>query len=66
MPALFEGIPWSTDQVLASSQEIAVREGWAVKMLPTCYDIDEVHDLARLVADPRCPPSLLDLLSGAL
>jgi rSAM/selenodomain-associated transferase 1 len=66
MPDLFNDIDWSTERVLQQSLARADRQGWAVKLLPTCYDIDEVSDLPRLAADPRCPPPLLELLSGVL
>lgn len=59
---VLEGIPWSTPQVLERSLIRAAALGLAHTLLPTCYDIDLPSDLARLRADPRCPPSLLPLL----
>jgi uncharacterized protein len=57
-PALFESIPWSTPAVHATTLARARDAGLAVGLLPGTYDIDEPADLARLAADPRCPPSL--------
>jgi uncharacterized protein len=57
-PALFDAIPWSTPDVHTATLARARRAGLSVGLLPQCYDIDEPADLARLAADPRCPPSL--------
>jgi rSAM/selenodomain-associated transferase 1 len=57
-PALFHAIPWSTPAVHTTTLARARDAGLAVGLLPRWYDIDEPADLARLAADPRCPPSL--------
>ena len=57
-PELFQGVPWSTDGVLAATMQAAGRLGLKVETLPTCYDIDTPADLDRLRRDPACPPSL--------
>jgi rSAM/selenodomain-associated transferase 1 len=47
-PALFEGIPWSTDRVLARTQEAARRLGLRVHVLAGRFDVDTAEDLRRL------------------
>ncbi len=60
--AIFRDVPWSSPETLAVSRLRARDADLAVSALPTCYDIDEPPMLARLAADPRCPPALLALL----
>lgn len=50
-PALFEGIPWSTDAVFAMTLERVRCRGLSVHILPTWYDVDTEADLQRLFAD---------------
>lgn len=45
MPALFQGIPWSTDRVLAESLGVARARGHEPALLPTLPDVDEPADL---------------------
>ena len=59
--AVFTDVPWSTEQTLAVSLERARAAGLTPAMLPVCFDVDEAHDLQRLLEDPRCPPALHDL-----
>ncbi len=47
-PQLFEGIPWSTDVVLAKTLERARARRLSVHLLPTWFDIDTEADLSRL------------------
>ncbi len=47
---LFEGIPWSTGEVLAQSLERCRRLGLEVAMLPPGHDVDVGDDLRRLAA----------------
>jgi uncharacterized protein len=47
-PHLFEGIPWSTDVVLARTLEQARARSLSVHLLPTWFDVDTEADLARL------------------
>jgi rSAM/selenodomain-associated transferase 1 len=47
---LFEGMAWSTSQVLAETIRRADRKGLRVACLPPWYDIDTADDLARLEA----------------
>ena len=49
-PALFEGIPWSTDAVLALTLEKARRQELSVHLLPPWFDVDTEADLRRLRA----------------
>src|SRR5215469_5434939 len=49
-PALFEGIPWSTDAVLALTLEKARRQDLSVHLLPPWFDVDTEADLRRLRA----------------
>lgn len=50
-PALFEGIPWSTDAVFAMTLERARARGLSVHVLPQWFDVDTEADLQRLHAD---------------
>lgn len=59
---LFRGIPWSRPDTLERSLARARACDLGVSLLPTCYDIDEPPMLARLAADPRCPPAIRPLL----
>ena len=55
-PGLFEGIPWSTGEVLQRSLERASSLGLKTELLPPWWDIDTFADLeacfARLQEDP--------------
>jgi len=51
--ALFEGIPWSTDAVLAATLERARRLGLRVSLLPAWFDVDTEGDLRRLHTEMR-------------
>ncbi|MBA5869523.1 MAG: DUF2064 domain-containing protein [Nitrospira sp. CR2.1] len=50
-PQLFEGIPWSTDQVSALTQQKAKASGLNLALLPVWRDVDTVDDLQRLIED---------------
>ncbi|HUG37968.1 MAG TPA: TIGR04282 family arsenosugar biosynthesis glycosyltransferase [Candidatus Limnocylindrales bacterium] len=56
-PALFDGIPWSTAQVLALTLDRARGLGLRVHLLPPWYDVDTAADLARLMADLAATPA---------
>jgi uncharacterized protein len=49
-PALFEGIPWSTDAVFAMTLDKARARGLSVHVLPRWFDVDTEADLGRLRA----------------
>jgi uncharacterized protein len=53
IPALFENIAWSTDQVLSQTLAIANRLNLSIHLLPELPDIDRPEDLKFL------PPHLL-------
>ncbi|HEY3570165.1 MAG TPA: TIGR04282 family arsenosugar biosynthesis glycosyltransferase [Thermoanaerobaculia bacterium] len=61
VPRLFEGIAWSTDQVLAATLDRCRELGLAVELLPEASDVDTPEDLRRLAArmaeegDLGCP-----------
>ena len=48
-PELFQGIPWSTDQVLSQTQVKAATLGLKTALLPTWRDVDRVEDLLALI-----------------
>ena len=50
-PQLFEDIPWSTPDVLASTLRRAEAIGLPVTLLPMWYDVDEPQDFLRLQAE---------------
>jgi rSAM/selenodomain-associated transferase 1 len=52
-PALFDGIPWSTDAVLATTLERARSLGARVAVLPAWFDVDTEGDLRRLHTEMR-------------
>ena len=60
-PRLFEGIAWSTGQVLAATLDRCRELGLAVELLPQASDVDTPEDLHRLAArmaaggDLGCP-----------
>lgn len=48
-PALFQNVPWSTDQVLAVTRERAAGMGVSIGLLPQWRDTDTVDDLHALI-----------------
>jgi uncharacterized protein len=50
-PALFDGIPWSTDRVLDLTLDKAREQGLRTHLLPTWFDVDTEPDLRRLAAE---------------
>lgn len=48
---LFEGIPWSTPEVLAATEAQGRRLGLDLRRLPAWYDVDEPAELDRLRRD---------------
>jgi rSAM/selenodomain-associated transferase 1 len=49
---LFEGIPWSTDRVLAVTKERAQSEGLVVRQLRCLADVDTPEDYRRFLDQP--------------
>jgi rSAM/selenodomain-associated transferase 1 len=58
-PALFKDIAWSTDQVLAQTQERAVKSGLRTVLLPEGFDVDTWSDLEDLQQHLQNAPSNL-------
>jgi uncharacterized protein len=56
-PALFEGIHWSTAEVLAQTVAYAARLGLRTALTPEWYDIDTAQDLRRLAAELETLPA---------
>jgi uncharacterized protein len=54
--AIFEGIEWSTDRVLAQTLERAGRLGLKTSLTPGWYDVDTPDDLLRLQQDLKTLP----------
>jgi uncharacterized protein len=48
---LFEDIAWSTSAVLDQTRERAASLGLDTVLLPTWYDVDDLHSLRRLVVE---------------
>jgi rSAM/selenodomain-associated transferase 1 len=57
-PALFRGIPWSTADVLAATQERARVAGLRVQLLRELSDIDTVEDWRRFAGRPTGEPAV--------
>jgi rSAM/selenodomain-associated transferase 1 len=49
LPALFHGVPWSTDRVLAITREKAIGLGLTISLLPEWRDVDTIEDLRVLI-----------------
>lgn len=49
-PALFNGIAWGSDGVLAATRARAEEHGIRLAELPTCWDLDRSEDLDRALA----------------
>lgn len=73
LPALFQGIPWSTDRVLTMTREKAVDMGLRVALLPEWRDVDTIEDLRVLIdasildaGKPKQEQSFSNRTAGAL
>jgi hypothetical protein len=51
VPALFENMPWSTDQVYALTERKIQALGLSLAVLPKLRDLDTVADLDQFVRD---------------
>jgi uncharacterized protein len=49
VPELLAGIPWSTERVLAMTQEKAMALGLTTALLPPWRDVDTIEDLLALI-----------------
>ena len=47
---LFEGIAWSSAEVMAQTRTRIARLGWRLRELRSLWDVDRPDDLARLAA----------------
>jgi rSAM/selenodomain-associated transferase 1 len=56
-PELFQGIAWSTEQVIPQTLAICRQQGLTVHLLPEWYDVDVAADLERLSHDLARDPS---------
>jgi hypothetical protein len=73
LPALFEGVQWSTSRTAAQVTARACAAGLAVRDVGGWYDVDEVADLDRLAADlardpgraPRTAAAIAGLMPAA-
>jgi len=71
-PALFAGVPWSTDRVLDATLARAHARGLRVRLLPRWFDVDTAEDLRRLIDDvavsggPRRTAALVPVLAARL
>ena len=53
VPDCFEGIPWSTDEVMRATRRRLEANGTRFRELLRAWDVDTPEDLARLRADVR-------------
>lgn len=53
LPALFQGIPWSTASVFSETTAKAQALGLRVQTLSLGYDVDRLEDLQRLLATEK-------------
>jgi uncharacterized protein len=58
VPAVFEGISWSTPVVLAQTRERCRQLSLECEELPWGYDVDNARDLIRFSADLSLSPTL--------
>jgi uncharacterized protein len=62
--AIFEGIPWSTPDVVVETRRRAAARRWSVAEAPAWYDLDEPADLTRAAADADSCPALKALIAS--
>jgi rSAM/selenodomain-associated transferase 1 len=66
VPAVFEGVPWSTSRVLAETLQRARQANLRVHRLPPWYDVDTPEDLrllrTHLAADRSAAPRTAEWL----
>lgn len=63
---LFEGIPWSSSQVVSRTLERCEAFGLTVHQLPVCFDVDEPDDIERLRRELGKRPLVARRLARAL
>jgi uncharacterized protein len=62
---LFDGIAWSTSDVLARTTQRAAEIDLRVELLPPWYDVDDAETLNRLCEELFCRPSLNEAYPAA-
>lgn len=63
VPALFDGIAWSTSTVLATTRARVATLGWRMHELVAKSDVDRPDDLDAIARDPATAPLVADLLA---
>ncbi|MDH5571537.1 MAG: TIGR04282 family arsenosugar biosynthesis glycosyltransferase [Gammaproteobacteria bacterium] len=48
--AIFQGVDWGTEQVMAQTRDIMNQYGYSWKELPTLWDVDRPEDVERAIA----------------
>jgi rSAM/selenodomain-associated transferase 1 len=66
VPALFEGIAWSTASVLAETKKKIEQTGLSLGLLPECRDVDTLEDLKAFIALIGKDRNLTKRTEGAL
>jgi rSAM/selenodomain-associated transferase 1 len=64
LAALFDAVPWSTDQVGPETRRRLQARGVPIVELRALGDLDTPDDLDRLLRDPACPAQLRAALSA--
>jgi glycosyltransferase A (GT-A) superfamily protein (DUF2064 family) len=49
VPALFEGLAWSTSSVFAETKKKIEEAGLSLGLLPECRDLDTLEDLKAFI-----------------
>ena len=63
--ALLTDMPWSQPTLMRQTIARLKQLGVDYTALPESYDVDQESDLSRLLADPRCPPRVLEIMRSA-
>jgi len=66
MPALFDGIAWSTASVFAETKKKIEAAGLSLGLLPECRDVDTLDDLKHFIALCGKDRNLTKRTEGAL
>jgi glycosyltransferase A (GT-A) superfamily protein (DUF2064 family) len=66
VPALFEGIAWSTGSVFAETKKKIEAVGLSLGLLPECRDLDTLDDLKFFIAQIGKDRNMTKRTEGAL
>ncbi len=66
VPALFEGIAWSTATVFAETKKKVEAAGLSLGLLPECRDLDQLDDLKFFIAQVGKDRAMTKRTEGAL